>query len=80
MTRPTLTVVDGKARDTTDEDAEMIARATERMAAAVKADGCYWVVTAAGDDVAVAFYGGRLESAVLAETIAGEMKREAVGL
>jgi hypothetical protein len=30
--------------------------------------------------VAVAFYGGRLESAVLAETIAGEMKREAVGL
>lgn len=80
MTRPTLTVVDGKARDTTGEDAEMIARATERMAAAVKADGCYWVVTAVDDDVSVAFYGGRLESAVLAETIAGEMKREAVGL
>jgi len=78
MTRPTLTVV-GKP-DTSAEDAEMIARATERMAAAVKADGCYWLVTANGEDVSVSFFGGKLESAVLAEAIAGDMKREAVGL
>ncbi len=80
MTRPTLTVVGGKGPETHEEDAEMIARAAERMARAVKADGAYWLVTAVGEDVAVSFYGGKLESAVLAETIAADMKREAVGL
>ena len=80
MTRPTLTVVDGKARDTDAEDAAMVARAAERMAQAVKSDGCYWLVTAIGEDVAVSFFGGKLESAVLAEAIAGDMKRESVGL
>lgn len=80
MTRPTLTVVGGKGPEPTEEDAEMIARAAERMAQAVKADGCYWVVTAVDAEVAVSFFGGRLESAVLAEMVAGDMKREAVGL
>lgn len=73
MTRPPLTLVgkDGLP-DTTTEDAEMIARAAGRMAD--------WLVTAIGEDVSVSFFGGKLESAVLAETLAGEMKREAVGL
>lgn len=81
MTRPPLTLVgkDGLP-DTTTEDAEMIARAAGRMAEAVQADGAYWLVTAIGEDVSVSFFGGKLESAVLAETLAGEMKREAVGL
>jgi hypothetical protein len=81
MTRPPLTLVgkDGLP-DTTAETAEMIARAAGRMAEAVQTDGSYWLVTAIGEDVAVMFYGGKLESSVLAETMAGEMKREAVGL
>jgi hypothetical protein len=58
----------------------MIARATERMAEAVKSDGSYWLVTAVGDEVSVSYYGGRLETSVLAEAMAGAMKREAVGL
>ena len=81
MTRPPLTLVGkGEAPDTTAEDAEMIARAAARMAEAVKSDGSYWLVTAIGEDVAVAYFGGRLESSVLAEEIARDMKREAVGL
>ena len=80
MTRPTLTVGGGKGPETHEEDAEMIARAAERMAQAVKADDSYWLMTAAGDDVSVSFFGGKLESSVLAEELAGEMKREAVGL
>ena len=38
------------------------------------------IARAAGDDVSVSFFGGKLESSVLAEELAGEMKREAVGL
>ena len=73
-------VKDGEAEPDA-EVVESIARATERMAAAVKdPDGAFWVVTAVGGDIAVAYYGGRLESAVLAEAVAGDMKREAVGL
>jgi hypothetical protein len=73
-------VKDGEAEPDA-EVVESIARATERMAAAVKdPDGAFWVMTAVGGDVAVAYYGGRLESAVLAEAVAGDMKREAVGL
>jgi hypothetical protein len=59
---------------------ERIARITERLAEVVKADGTYWIVTAVGDDVTVAYFGGHLESTVLAEAIAADMKREAVGL
>ena len=81
MTKPTLTVVGGKAADPDAESLEMIARATERMRAAVAdPDGAFWVVTAAGGDVSVAFHGGRLETAVLAEAIAGSMKLDCVGL
>lgn len=77
MTRPTLTVV---GKDSTAEDAEMVARAADRMREAVKAGGRYWLVTATGEDVAVSYYGGRLESSVLAEAVAADMKRGAVGL
>jgi hypothetical protein len=59
----------------------MIARATERMQEAAKdPDGVFWILTAIGGDVAVAFHGGRLESAVLAEMVAADMKRDSVGL
>ena len=81
MTRPTLTVVGKEAPEPDAEVVETIARATERMAAAVKdPDGLFWIVTAVDGDVVCAFFGGQLESAVLAESVASDMKREAVGL
>lgn len=81
MTKPTLTVVGGAAPEPDAEAAEMIARAVERMHAAVKdPDGLFWVLTSIDGEVAVAFHGGRLESAVVAEAVAGDMKRETVGL
>lgn len=73
-------VKDGEPDGDDAENAERIARITERLAAVVKAGGTYWVLTASGDDVDIAYFGGRLESAVLAEVLAGEMKCEAVGL
>jgi hypothetical protein len=76
----TLRLVKDGEPETDAEDVERIARITERLVGVTKADGVYWVVTAAGDDVNVAFFGGKLESAVLAEALAEEMKREAVGL
>lgn len=81
MTKPTLTVVGGKAPEPDTELVEMIARATERMAAAGKdPDGAFWIVTAVDGEISVAYHGGRLETAVLAETVAGDMKRDSLGL
>lgn len=81
MSKPTLTVVGGKAAEPDAETVEMIARATERMASAAKdPDGLFWIVTVVAGEVSVAFHGGRLESAVLAEAVAGDMKLDAVGL
>ncbi len=81
MPRPTLTVVGGGPLEPDAEVVETIARAAERMAAAVKdPDGLFWIVTAVDGEVACAFFGGRLESSVLAEAVASDMKREAVGL
>ena len=76
----TLRLVKDGEPETGAEDVERIARITERLVAVTKSDGIYWVVSAIGEDVHAAFFGGKLESAVLAEAIAGEMKREAVGL
>lgn len=78
--RPTLTVVGSDKPDTAAADMEMVNRAKDRMLDAVKADGCYWLVTAIGEEVSVSYFGGKLESAVLAEAMAEAMKREAVGL
>ena len=81
MSKPTLTVVGGKAPEPDAELADMIARAAARMAeAAQDPDGAFWVVTAIGGDVAVAFHGGKLETAALAEKVAGDMTRAALGL
>ncbi len=62
------------------ETVEMIARAATRMAEAVKTDGFFWVVTGDGEDVSVAFHGGKLESSTLALHMALQMQREAAGL
>lgn len=63
------------------EAVEAIARATERMAAAVKdQDGVYWLLTVVDGAVSVAYYGGKLESSCLVEVVAADMRRAAVGL
>ena len=81
MARPTLTVVGGGAPEPDGEGLEAAARVHERMASALKdPDGLWWAVTVVDGEIAVAYFGGKLESAVLAEAIAADMKREAVGL
>jgi len=81
MTKPTLTVVGRGEIEPDTETTEMVARATERMLAAAKdPEGLFWVITVVDGDVSVAFHGGRLESSVVAEMVATDMKRDAVGL
>lgn len=81
MPKPTLTVVGGKAPEPDAEMVERIARATESMAAAVKSGGVYWLIAATDDeDLTISYFGGELESSALAEVIAGDMKRAALGL
>lgn len=81
MPRPTLTVVGGEAREPDAEMAALIAKAAERMAEAAKSDdNQFFAVVAIDGDVSVFYSGGLLEAAVLAEEVAGDMKREAVGL
>ena len=79
MARPTLTVVGGE-REPDTETAEIIANAAERMAAAVKAGGIFWLVTDVDGSVSVSYYGGKLESSALAEEIARDAKCSALGL
>jgi hypothetical protein len=74
--RPTLTVVGSGTPEPDIEKSEMIARGAERMAAA----DVFWLLTGVDGEVSCAFYGGQLEASVLAETVAADMKREAVGL
>lgn len=76
----TLRLVTSGEPEPDTEDVERIARITERLAEVVKSDGTYWIVSAVGEDITVAYFGGQLESTVLAEAIAADMKREAVGL
>lgn len=85
MAKPTLTVVGGKTPEpdaaAEAEAAEMIAKATLSMTAAVKAGGLYWLIAVTEeDDLTISYFGGELESAALAEVIAGDMKRAALGL
>lgn len=81
MAKPTLTVVGGKTPEPDAETVEMIARAAESITTAVKAGGVYWlVVSGAEGDLTISYFGGELESAALAEVIAGDMKRAALGL
>jgi hypothetical protein len=79
MTRPTLTVVGGE-REPDAEAVEIIAAAAERMAAATKAGGVFWLVCDVDGSVSVSYYGGKLESSALAEEIARDAKCSALGL
>jgi len=79
MARPTLTVVGGE-REPDTEAIEIIAHAAERMTAAVKSGGAFWLVTDVEGEVGVSYYGGKLESSALAEEIARDAKCSALGL
>jgi hypothetical protein len=75
----TLRLVKDGAPGPDTETVEMIARGTERMADAVKAGGVFWLLTEVEGEISASFFGGKLEASVLAEAIAADMKREAVG-
>jgi hypothetical protein len=79
--KPTLTVVGGKAAEPDAELVELIARNAERQAEAAKdPDGLIWQLTVVNGEVSVSFHGGKLETAALAEVVAGDMKCAALGL
>ncbi len=81
MSNPPRLRVVGKDAEPDDgaEMAEVIAKAAVMMTEAVKADGTFWLMTVT-DDVQIAFYGGEVESCALAEEVARDCKRSALGL
>jgi hypothetical protein len=81
MSKPPFLRVVGKDAEPDDgaEMADVIAKAAVMMAEAVKAAGCFWLMTAT-DDVQIAYYGGEVESCALAEEVARDCKRSALGL
>jgi hypothetical protein len=72
-------VKDGKP----ETDPEVRKVADSAMAAierAVETGGVFWLIAEADGEVSVSYLGGKLEASALAEVIAGEAKREALGL